>query len=236
MKHLFILIITICSVNAYGQHALGKVVSTNDSPIEGAYVYNLNSKTHTHTNNLGEFEIHQTKIGDSITIGILGFKKSNFIIENKSGAIYTLIEKVFELDEMIISQEINPLKAISKIDLMVNPVNSSQEFLRKVPGLFISQHAGGGKAEQLFLRGFDIDHGTDVAIDVDGIPVNMVSHAHGQGYSDLHFLIPETIDNIDYGKGPHYGNKGDFNTAGYVSFNTKDKVKNNLVSVNSWSI
>jgi outer membrane cobalamin receptor len=80
-------------------------------------------------------------------------------------------------------------------------VNSSQEILRKVPGLFIGQHAGGGKAEQIFLRGFDIDHGTDIAISVDGMPVNMVSHAHGQGYADLHFVIPETVEKIDFGKG-----------------------------------
>ena len=108
------------------------------------------------------------------------------------------------------------------------PVNSSQEILRKVPGLFIGQHAGGGKAEQIFLRGFDIDHGTDITIDVDGVPVNMVSHAHGQGYADLHFLIPETIDKIDFGKGPYYADKGNFNTAGYVEFKTKDKIENSV--------
>jgi outer membrane cobalamin receptor len=87
-------------------------------------------------------------------------------------------------------------------------VNSSQEILRKVPGLFIGQHAGGGKAEQIFLRGFDIDHGTDIAISVDGMPVNMVSHAHGQGYADLHFVIPETVEKIDFGKGTYYASKG----------------------------
>jgi len=87
---------------------------------------------------------------------------------------------------------------ISNIDLQTNPVNNSQELLRKVPGLFIGQHAGGGKAEQIFLRGFDIDHGTDINISVDGMPVNMVSHAHGQGYADLHFLIPETVEKIDF--------------------------------------
>jgi len=65
--------------------------------------------------------------------------------------------------------------------------------MRKVPGLVIGQHAGGGKAEQFFLRKFDIEHGTDIAISVDGMPVNMVSHAHGQGYADLHFVIPDTV-------------------------------------------
>jgi outer membrane cobalamin receptor len=79
-------------------------------------------------------------------------------------------------------------------------VNSSQEILRKVPGLFIGQHAGGGKAEQIFLRGFDIDHGTDIAISVDGMPVNMVS-CTWSGYADLHFVIPETVEKIDFEKG-----------------------------------
>ena len=77
--------------------------------------------------------------------------------------------------------------------MALNPIKNTQELLRFVPGLFIAQHAGGGKAEQIFLRGFDIDHGTDISVNVDGIPVNMVSHAHGQGYADLHFLIPETV-------------------------------------------
>ena len=103
--------------------------------------------------------------------------------------------------------------------------------MRKVPGLFIGQHAGGGKAEQLFLRGFDIDHGTDISISVDGIPVNMVSHAHGQGYADLHFLIPETVERLDFGKGPYYADKGNFTTAGYVNFQTKDKLENSSVSL-----
>lgn len=107
---------------------------------------------------------------------------------------------------------------ITDIDIQMNPVNSSQDIMQKVPGLFIGQHAGGGKAEQIFLRGFDIDHGTDISITVDGLPVNMVSHAHGQGYADLHFLIPETIEKIDFGKGPYYQNKGNFTTAGYVNF------------------
>ncbi len=115
--------------------------------------------------------------------------------------------------------------------MQTSPVRSSQEILRKVPGLFIGQHAGGGKAEHIFLRGFDIDHGTDVAISVDGMPVNMVSHAHGQGYADLHFLIPETISKIDFGKGPYYSDIGNFGTAGYVQFKTKDVLESSQLSL-----
>ncbi|MBX9732863.1 MAG: TonB-dependent receptor plug domain-containing protein [Chitinophagaceae bacterium] len=120
---------------------------------------------------------------------------------------------------------------LSKIDLLLNPVKNSQELMRLVPGLFVSQHAGGGKAEQIFLRGFDADHGTDVQIAVDGMPVNMVSHAHGQGYADAHFIIPETVATVDYGLGSYYADKGNLNTAGYISFNTANTLPTNKVQV-----
>lgn len=134
--------------------------------------------------------------------------------------------KSFSLREVVIVKQLNHLNEISKVDLKINPVNSSQEILRFVPGLFIAQHAGGGKAEQMFLRGFDLDHGTDINISVDGMPVNMVTHAHGQGYADLHFLQPETIESIDFDKGPYNVTKGDLATAGYVAFKTKDRMDN----------
>lgn len=129
----------------------------------------------------------------------------------------------------------SPEDHIMKIDLNKVPINTSQDLLRKVPGLFIAQHAGGGKAEQIFLRGFDNDHGTDISISADGMPVNMVSHAHGQGYSDLHFLIPETVENISFGKGSYYADKGDFNTSGFVDFHTFNKVKNSMVKLEGGS-
>jgi outer membrane receptor protein involved in Fe transport len=144
--------------------------------------------------------------------------------------VITLKEDTYQLDQISITNSVKSISKVSAIDLEINPVNSSQEVLRKVPGLIIGQHAGGGKAEQIFLRGFDIDHGTDIALTVDGLPVNMVSHAHGQGYADLHFLIPETIENIDFGKGPYYADIGNFNTAGYVNFETKKKIQSSLVS------
>lgn len=137
-------------------------------------------------------------------------------------------EKNITLREIVIVKQLNHLNAISKMDLKINPVNSSQEVLRSVPGLFIAQHAGGGKAEQMFLRGFDLDHGTDINLSVDGMPVNMVTHAHGQGYADLHFLQPETIESIDFDKGPYNVAKGDLATAGYVSFKTKDRMDNEV--------
>ncbi|HEY4177206.1 MAG TPA: TonB-dependent receptor [Kofleriaceae bacterium] len=98
------------------------------------------------------------------------------------------------------------------------------DILRQVPGLMVSQHAGGGKSDQYFIRGFDADHGTDIAIYADGIPVNMPSHGHGQGYADTHFLIPELVDVVDVHKGPYSARFGDFYTAGAMELKTIDAV------------
>lgn len=122
-------------------------------------------------------------------------------------------------------------KSIRDFDLKIKPVRSAQDMLLLVPGLFIAQHAGGGKAEQIFMRGFDADHGTDVGISVDGMPVNMVSHGHGQGYADLHFVIPEIIDGMTVFKGPYFSQYGNFGTAGSVDFTTTDHPDNNLVKL-----
>ncbi|MGZ3479394.1 MAG: TonB-dependent receptor plug domain-containing protein, partial [Myxococcaceae bacterium] len=94
--------------------------------------------------------------------------------------------------------------SIREPSLLVRPYATPEDILRVVPGLVIAQHQGGGKADQLFLRGFDADHGTDVALSIDGIPINLPSHAHGQGYADVHFLIPEAIDRVDVFKGPYW--------------------------------
>ena len=84
------------------------------------------------------------------------------------------------------------------------PVLRTGEILEEVPGLVISQHSGEGKANQYYLRGFNLDHGTDLATTVAGMPINMPTHAHGQGYTDLNFLMPELLSGIQYRKGPYY--------------------------------
>ena len=99
------------------------------------------------------------------------------------------------------------------------------DLLRQVPGLVVSQHAGGGKSDQYFIRGFDADHGTDIAIYADGIPVNLTSHGHGQGYADTHWLIPETMESVDMHKGPYAARYGDFYTAGALELKTIDKIE-----------
>ena len=114
-------------------------------------------------------------------------------------------------------------------DFELRPHSTTQEILNNLPGLIAGQHAGGGKAMQYFLRGFDNDHGTDIALFVDGVPVNMVSHAHGQGYADLNFLIPETVERVELYKGPYFAQWGDLANSGAVNFVTKENaVENSL--------
>ncbi|QXP74807.1 TonB-dependent receptor plug domain-containing protein [Tenacibaculum sp. AHE15PA] len=218
----------------FSQEFIGKVMNKNNKPLENVYVYNVTSNSHTHTELNGKFVIDKAKDGDFVEFRLLGYEKKIIQLTKKDfnkANVITLSMKSFMLDEMTLSSKQDPLQNFVRIDLDKKPVSSSQQILQKVPGLFIGQHAGGGKAEQIFLRGFDIDHGTDLALSVDGIPVNMVSHAHGQGYSDLHFLIPETIEKINFGKGPYYASKGDFNTAGYVDFKTKSYLDESQIEV-----
>ncbi len=103
---------------------------------------------------------------------------------------------------------------VSSQRLAAVPILRPAEALEMVPGLIVTQHAGDGKANQYFMRGFNLDHGTDFATYVGGVPVNMPTHAHGQGYTDLNFLIPELVDQIRFRKGPYYAEEGDFSSAG----------------------
>ncbi len=105
------------------------------------------------------------------------------------------------------------------------------ELLEFVPGVIVTQHSGDGKANQYFLRGFNLDHGTDFATFVDGMPVNMRTHAHGQGYTDLNFLMPELVDRINYKKGPYYADEGDFASAGAAHMGLANKLKDSTASV-----
>ncbi|MEM7571960.1 MAG: TonB-dependent receptor plug domain-containing protein [Bacteroidota bacterium] len=211
------------------QDITGRVLAEDRTPILGAYVIHLNSDHHAHSNELGDFEIRDVTVGDSLQISYLGFKTRVVVIEDLNYKLLIRLEETpFQLDQVVVQPNIRALSTVTDIDVSVNPVNSAQEVLRTVPGLIIGQHAGGGKAEQIFLRGFDIDHGTDITISVDGMPINMVSHAHGQGYADLHFIIPEAIQSVDFGKGSYYADQGNFNTAGYVDFRLQDRLQSSM--------
>ena len=103
---------------------------------------------------------------------------------------------------------------IDQAQIADRPVLRPGEILEEIPGVVISQHSGEGKANQYYLRGFQLDHGTDLAATIAGIPVNMPSHAHGQGYSDINWLVPEMVSFVTFKKGPYYADEGDFSTAG----------------------
>ncbi len=118
--------------------------------------------------------------------------------------------------------------AVTARQIEERPTYQSGEILESVPGLIVSQHSGEGKANQYFLRGFNLDHGTDFSTTVAGVPVNMPSHAHGQGYSDLNFLIPELVSGVQYRKGPYDARDGDFATAGAASVDYVDSLERGI--------
>ena len=115
-------------------------------------------------------------------------------------------------------------------DFQLRPIGSVQDILRVTPGLVMVQHSGGGKANQYFLRGFDADHGTDLALSIDGVPINLVSHAHGQGFADTNFIIPEVVERVEITKGPYFVNQGDFATAGAVNMVSRDDFEHGAVA------
>jgi len=126
-------------------------------------------------------------------------------------------------------------KNVSGADVNARPFSRPAEALEVVPGLIVTQHSGDGKANQYFLRGFNLDHGTDLAISVDDMPVNMRTHAHGQGYADLNFLIPELIGSVNIRKGPYFADEGDFSSVGSVHVDLIDSVNKTMASITAGS-
>ncbi|TDF42513.1 TonB-dependent receptor [Alteromonadaceae bacterium M269] len=120
---------------------------------------------------------------------------------------------------------------IGKEDIEQRVTLRAGEILEFVPGMVVTQHSGSGKANQYFLRGFNLDHGTDFSTSIDGLPINQRTHGHGQGYTDLNFIIPEFIERIDYQKGPYQAGDGDFSTAGSARFKLLDHAVDPFVSI-----
>lgn len=123
-------------------------------------------------------------------------------------------------------------------DLLIRPLVKTSELLESMPGMVAVQHSGSGKANQYFLRGFNLDHGTDYTVQLDGVRLNMRTHGHGQGYLDVNGIIPETVDGIDFRKGPYYADLGDFSMAGASFIHTIDEVERPFISAevgeNGW--
>ena len=236
---LFSLVIILLHLQAWCQpsNLHGRVIDaqTNER-LPGATVVINETSLNTVSDEHGHYTFHQLPAGKyEIAVHLLGYAYDVIAVEIVPGGnqsiIHKLIPGAIELQSVsITAQPELQSKLISAVDIQLRSTNTSQDILTMVPGLFIAQHAGGGKAEQIFLRGFDIDHGTDIAITTDGIPVNMVSHAHGQGYADLHYLIPETVDRVHFGKGPYHTHKGNMATAGHVGFQTMNSLDENTLS------
>ncbi len=115
-------------------------------------------------------------------------------------------------------------------ELVDRPLLRRGELLEAVPGVVITQHSGGGKANQYFLRGFNLDHGTDFGLFVDDMQINFRTHAHGQGYADLNFLVPELISGMDYRKGPYFADLGDLTTAGEANYHLVDRLEQGIAT------
>jgi outer membrane receptor protein involved in Fe transport len=227
----------ISCIGLHAQTIKGIVLDNNNTPIEAATIIIKENTKNTNSNSVGTFSFNKVATGKyTIEASHVGYSNKIMEVEATEKQITNvkiILEKAnVNIDNITItSTKFNAYSKIANIDLLLRPTNSAQDVLKMVPSLFIAQHAGGGKAEQIFLRGFDIDHGTDISIAVDGMPVNMISHAHGQGYADLHFLMPETIDNVNFDKGPYNAEKGNLATAGFVDFKTKDFLENNSIKL-----
>ncbi|MCC6279220.1 MAG: TonB-dependent receptor [Saprospiraceae bacterium] len=221
------LLLLFNSAGLAAHNIVGRVSDASTGEVvTGATVFIPALNIGTTTDELGAFKIKGLDgMTYELTVSFIGFETRVVQATTSAALDIRLNPTALNLKEIVVNNQRDLSKTmtiINQIDLELRPTRSSQDVLRMVPGLFTAQHAGGGKAEQIYLRGFDIDHGTDIRVTVDGMPVNMVSHAHGQGYADLHFLIPELIDNVDFNKGPYYTQQGDFTTAGYANFNTRN--------------
>jgi hypothetical protein len=213
--------------------------SLSGQPLAGVSVGLVGQPGGSATDALGQFRLLRLAAGTyQLRLGALGYKLKTtpvtLVAGQTRGVAVALATTSLNLAEVTVRQPQDPnqtLAAISHIDQTLRPINSAQDLLRLVPGLFIAQHAGGGKAEQIFVRGFDADHGTDFAVSLDGLPVNMVSHAHGQGYADFHFVIPETVEQLKVYKGPYTARFGDFATAGAGEFSTKTSLDHSQVKL-----
>ena len=234
------IVLVLVSLQSFAH--LGSIAGTiydpaTNLPLRGVAVQIASVGKSTSTNDLGQYRFSELVAAPyKIELSYLGFANQVITVtvqDDQTTFIKTTLSVAsLNLQEVTVSsQRAHDQQLISSLDIKLRPIVNSQEILRIVPGLFIGQHAGGGKAEQIFLRGFDLDHGTDIRLTVDDMPVNMVSHAHGQGYADLHFVIPELVEGADFKKGPYHAEKGNFTTAGWVNFRTKNALDRSFVKL-----
>lgn len=241
VKKIICLMLLVRSLASIAQTASisGTITDNADQKKLAAVAVSVKeNNTGTVTDENGKYEIDNLEAGNyTIQFSFLGYESISKKITLSSGETkklnIALKYDLLNLSEITISASTTK-QGENKMDLIamqLQPLKSAQDLLRTVPGLFIAQHAGGGKAEQIFVRGTDNDHGTDFAIFYDDIPVNLPTHAHGQGYADMHFMIPETVGKANFFKGPYEAKLGDFSICGASQFYSKYRLDHNLVKL-----
>jgi len=236
---LLLLSALVCTVFAQTGSISGIILDQDSGEeLTGVNVFLENTVMGASSALNGTFEIASVPAGDyELTAILLGYKtvRQNVSVTADENLELRLemISSPIDMNEVLIETDrvysAASSKAVRAFDIKVRPTRSSQELLQMAPGVIIAQHAGGGKAEQIFIRGFDADHGTDVNISVDGAPSNMISHGHGQGYADLHYIIADVVETIDVKKGPYFAQYGNLATAGAMQFHTKEHIDNNMI-------
>ncbi len=241
MNRLLIIIFfaIVGSTTAQDAILIGRVLTSDSEPVAYANIRVLDTFHGTAADSAGRFKLTLPAGEMNVEFRSIGFTRKIIHVVLSRGEIRDItvrLDRETWLADSITVESDRAYSASSSSTVTaaafdLRPRKSTQDLLQVVPGLIVAQHAGGGKAEQIFLRGFDADHGTDVAIAVDGVPVNMVSHGHGQGYADLHFLIPEVVETINVQKGAYDARWGNFATAGAVEFRTRDHIDRNFLTV-----
>jgi hypothetical protein len=233
-------IVLVCSTaslwtatNAQGITQLtGTVVDTSAALIAGATVQvrsaNGSVQITTQTDTNGSFIISGLSAGDyRLAVSKLGFETKEIRVTVGTteapgplhislavASVKTTVNVQGREDSLIGIADSATQGTVGAAEIEDRPILRSGEILETIPGLIITQHAGGGKANQYFLRGFNLDHGTDFAIFIDDMPLNLPSHAHGEGYSDVNTVIPEFVERVDFEKGPYYADIGNYGSAG----------------------
>ena len=192
---------------------------TDRTSLQGALVQLVASGKTVLSDSNGYYKIDAVQQGRyQLTISRIGYFTTTYTIDaGKERIVFDvqMAHNVLDLATVTVRADKSRMAAaMAAMDMRLQPIRSAQDLLRTVPGLFIAQHAGGGKAEEILLRGTNNDHGTDFGIFMDGIPINLPNHAHGQGYADMHFIIPEIIGSAAYYKGPYEAGLGDFTNTG----------------------
>jgi len=238
---------------AYPPQLSGTVVDTSGAVIAGAIVQVINAdgtvQRTTRSDRSGSFILSGLAAGNHrlvvstpgfetkeilVTIGI-GGAPAPLRIALAVGSVSTSISVLGREDDLIGIAESSTQGTVGATEIQDRPILRSGEVLETVPGLIITQHAGGGKANQYYLRGFNLDHGTDFAIFIDDMPLNLPSHAHGEGYSDMNTVIPEFVKRVNFEKGPYYADIGNYGSTGSAHVEYFRTLPRNFVKVEGGS-